>query len=175
MKKKNSQMILFIIVGLVIVIALLIPYTTDNIDSVDSNDIELSIKTLSCDDDNPESEHETSLNIVSCDEYNDIVESEDSSLILYARPTCSYCNKFVPVLEEIQNEYDITINYYDIDIMSQDETNEFYSSSSLFSGDEFGTPTLAVIKNGKIVNYSIGYKEKDEAIDFIKSEGFINE
>ena len=69
MKKKNQTTILFVIVGLVIIIALLIPYTTDNKnDDGDSNS--LSVDILTCDEDNPESKHDTTLNKISCEEYN---------------------------------------------------------------------------------------------------------
>ena len=43
------------------------------------------------------------------------------------------------------------------------------------SGSEFGTPTLAIISNGKIENYSIGYMEKDDTINWLKKNLIISE
>ena len=170
--KKNTQIILFVVVGLVIVIALLIPYTTNN----KNNKTEaVTVNTLTCDDDNPESEHDTTLNTITCSEYNDIINGDTKNVVLYARPTCSYCNKFVPVLEEIVEEYGIELNYFDIDTLSQDELKEFYSSSSLMTSSDFGTPALVIIKNGKIVDSSIGYTEKDTTVDWLEEKGIISE
>lgn len=174
MKKNiNKQVILFVIVGLVIIIALLIPYTTDNKNNSDS--VSLTVRTLTCDDDNTESSHETTLNKISCQQYNDIINGEDTKLVLYARPSCGYCNQYIPILEEIVSEYGIEINYFDTDILSESEITEFYSSSNLMSGNEFGTPTLVTIKSGKITAYSVGYKEKDSTIEWLTEKGIITE
>lgn len=171
-KNKKQTAILFAIVGLVITIALLIPYTTDNDESGKSDVVDVGV--LSCDNDNPNSEHDTTLSKISCEDYNNIINGNEKQLVLYARPTCGYCNKFVPVLEEIVSEYNVKLNYFDIDILSEAETQEFYSSSPLMSGSEFGTPTLAIIKNGKIEAYSIGYKEKDAAVEWLEGNGIIS-
>ena len=173
-KSKNQSTILFIIVGLVIVIALLIPYTTDNT-NIDSENNTVEVSTLACDDENLSSEHETTLNKISCEDYNNIINGSDLKVVLYARPTCGYCNKYVPILESIVSNYNIEINYFDTDILSEKELKEFYSSSPLMKGNEFGTPTLAIIKEGHIENYSIGYKEEDSTVEWLIKNGIINE
>ena len=131
------------------------------------------VSMIKCDNDNPKSNHETTLNIINCNEYNNIINSKKNKLVLYARPTCEYCNKFIPIIEEIVNEYNIEVNYLDIDTLSTEESSQFYKSSDLLNTNKFGTPMLAIIKNGKIKYYSVGYISKNEVLEWLKVTNII--
>ena len=159
--KKTKQLILYIIIVLVIGFA---SYSI----SFYIKNTSTKISTITCDNDNPNSKDNTSLNVINCNEYNNIIKSKKKKLVLYARPTCDYCKKFIPILEDIANEYNIEVNYFDIDTLSVDEASKFYKSSKLLNINKFGTPTLAIIKNGKIKHYSIGYISKDELLKWLK-------
>lgn len=165
-----------LIIGVIIVLLIAIIVSSNNNDN-SSESKSLSLTEITCDNetDNIEQDADSKLNKVSCNGYEQLVKEEKDNLILIARPTCGYCVKFVPVLEEIIDEYDITINYFDIDTLTDNENKQFYNSSSLFSGNEFGTPTLIITNNNEIKKYSIGYKEKDSAISWLKENGIITE
>ncbi len=171
-KGKSGKFTILILAAIIVfLIALFLP---GNKGDVPEN---MELKPLTCDNDtdNIETSDDTTLNKVSCNGYQSLVEEQKDNLILIARPTCSYCTRYIPILEEIVDEYGITINYFDTDTLSSDENTQFYKSSSLYSSDDFGTPTLIITNNNKIKKYSIGYMEKDATVDWLKENGIIAE
>lgn len=164
--KKNKKIILYIILVLVIGFA---SYSI----SFYIKNTSIKIKTINCDNDNPESKDTTTLKMITCSDYNNIINGKKANLVLFARPTCEYCNKFIPIIEEIVDKYNIEVNYLDIDTLSNKEAFEFYKSSDLLNINKFGTPMLAVIKNGKIKYHSTGYISKKEVINWLKVTNII--
>ncbi len=163
---KKTRIILMVIVAIVILVALFIPYT-------ESEPEPIKLTAFSCSETTSNEEYETSLSKTSCTQYQDLIKSDEKNIVLVARPTCSACTYFTPILEEIVEEYGITINYFNTDELSKEEASDFYSSSTLFQSSEFGTPTLLIVKNNEIIEYHIGYMEKDTTIKWLKKVGFI--
>ena len=48
---------------------------------------------------------------LSMSEYLELIKSNNKSIILVARPTCGYCEKFSPILKEAADAMKLTINY----------------------------------------------------------------
>lgn len=167
---KKAKTILMVIASIVIIVALFIPYGENKNQKQEAQ----VLKEFSCSDVSENQENDTKLNKISCQQYQDITKSKDNNLILIARPTCSYCLKFIPILEEIIEEYGINVNYFNTDALSEAEVSNFYNSAELFKSREFGTPSMIITNNGKIVKYSIGYKEKDEAVKWLKDSKIID-
>jgi len=165
---KKTKIILGVVTAIVIIIALFIPYTEKEPEPI-------KLTEFSCSETSENQENDTKLNKISCSQYQELTKSEEENLILIARPTCSVCVKFTPILEEIIEEYGITVNYFDTDVLSKDEVMEFYNSSTLFQSDDFGTPTLIITNNNEIIKYSIGYKTKENAVKWLKDNGVISE
>lgn len=165
---KKTKTILIVLAVVVVIIALFIPYTEKEKEAQ-------KLKAFACSDVSENQENDTKLNKISCSKYQEITQGEEKSLILIARPTCGFCTKFIPVLEEIVEEYGIAVNYFDTDALSDEEVTSFYTSADLFQSKQFGTPTLMITKNSKIIEYRIGYMEKDVAISWLKDVGIINE
>lgn len=163
---KKTKTILMVVAVIVIIVALFIPYTK-------SKPEPLKLTSFSCSDVSENQENDTKLNKISCKQYQDLTSSEEKSLILIARPTCGYCVKFVPVLEEVVEEYGLTINYFNTDALSEEEVSAFYSSSTLFNSNEFGTPSLIITKNNTIVEYNIGYMDKNATVEWLKENKII--
>ena len=172
-KKGNaSATVTVLVLGAIILflVALFIP--SKNNKTTDK----MELTALKCENETDNITNENSkLNKVSCNGYQSLVKEEKDNIILIARPTCSYCVKYTPILEEIVDEYGITINYFDTDTLSEDETKQFYKSSSLYSSNDFGTPTLIISNNNEIKEYSIGYMEKESTINWLKENGIIAE
>lgn len=168
-KKSNGMTILILIAIIVVIVALFIPNNSTN------ENEKITLTALSCDNEVDKTYEDSKLNKVSCNGYQSLVEESKDNLILIARPSCGYCTQFIPILEEIVDEYGIIINYFDTDTLSENETKQFYNSSSLYSGNKFGTPTLIITNNNEITKYTIGYKEKDAAVKWLKENGIIAE
>lgn len=164
---KKAKTILIAVVTLVIIVALFMPY-------VEKEPEPIKLNTFSCSDVSENQENDTKLNKVSCSQYQDLIKSEEKSIVLIARPSCGYCTKFIPILEEVVEEYGIVINYFDTDALSKEEVSSFYTSSTLFENN-FGTPTLLIIKDNHIINYKGGYMDKNATVKWLKKVKLINE
>lgn len=104
------------------------------------------------------------------EEFYDIYENEEMQVILFASPTCIWCKKFVPILDEISKEENFTYNYIDVGKLLNKDLNEIYEKIKLKKG---GTPNLVIIKDKKLVANQLGAFEKDETVEFLKNNGVI--
>lgn len=92
------------------------------------------------------------INITRNNFQNEIINSDKPVLLDFWAPWCGPCRMVGPILEEIAGERsDIKIGKINVD-----EQPEFASQFRVMS-----IPTLIVIKDGKIVNQSMGAKPKN--------------
>lgn len=115
---------------------------------------------------------EAGFNEVTLDEYLDLVNGSEKSIVLVARPTCSYCELFTPVLKKAAEDMDLTINYVNTDNFSDDDWNTFSSSLDYLTNTEWGTPLTLIVQNGDSVAENNGYVELDSIKEFFKNNGF---
>lgn len=92
------------------------------------------------------------INITRNNFQNEIINSDKPVLLDFWAPWCGPCRMVGPILEEIAGEHsDIKIGKINVD-----EHPELASQFRVMS-----IPTLIVIKDGKIVNQSMGAKPKN--------------
>lgn len=92
------------------------------------------------------------INITRNNFQNEIINSDKPVLLDFWAPWCGPCRMVGPILEEIAGEHsDIKIGKINVD-----EQPELASQFRVMS-----IPTLIVIKDGKIVNQSMGAKPKN--------------
>jgi thioredoxin 1 len=89
---------------------------------------------------------------------NEVLKSDKKVLVDFNATWCGPCRMLGPVLEEISKEND-KVQIVSIDVDDNEELASNYRVSSI--------PCLVLFENGKEVNRSIGFKPKDEIIDFI--------
>ena len=102
------------------------------------------------------------------------IESKDSFVLCISQTTCTHCASYKPKLKEISKEYDIEINYIDIDKYEKDEIDEFKKNVT-FDGS---TPVTAFIIDREESSAStriFGDAKKSKVIDKLKKFGFIEE
>ena len=93
----------------------------------------------------------TAININQNNFQNEIMNSEKPVLLDFWAPWCGPCRKVVPIVEEIARERsDIKVGKINVD-----EQPELAGQFGVMS-----IPTLVVMKNGNIVNQSMGAKPK---------------
>lgn len=110
-------------------------------------------------------------NKVSIDQYLNLIKSSDKQIILIARPTCGYCEKFTPILKQAMEDMHLTINYVNTDNFSSDDWSKFQNSFDYLASDEWGTPLTLIVQNGKIVDKNNGYVELDAIKEFFTKNG----
>ena len=74
---------------------------------------------------------------------------------------CGPCKKLSPVLDELAKEYAGRIYIYKADVDKEPELAQQFKVLSI--------PTLAVIKNGKVINQSAGARPKAQILALLES------
>lgn len=115
---------------------------------------------------------EAGFNKVTLDEYLNLVKGTEKSIILVARPTCSYCELFTPILKQAMEDMNLTINYIDTDTFSQEDWTTFNESLDYLKNEEWGTPLTLIVQNGEAVAENNGYVELDAIKEFFSNNGF---
>lgn len=104
-------------------------------------------------------------------EFNKNYNSKDAQIIYYASSTCVYCELQKPILETIAEDYDL--EYYSIDSneLSISQRNEVLKKL----GIEHATPTIVIVKEGKVLDIQEGYTEGSTLVHFFKDNGILKE
>ncbi len=108
---------------------------------------------------------------ISYSKFNDMIKDEESFFFVVIRDGCSHCEAFVPKLDEILKENDITGYTLNLAKMSQKELDEFYSKY-----DVEGTPTTIFIEKGKeasLLQRIDGNVSKEKIISKLETTGYI--
>ena len=90
----------------------------------------------------------------------EVLKSDKPVLVDFWAQWCAPCRMVAPVVEEIAKEYKEKLKVCKINVDQAPNTASKYGVMSI--------PTLAVFKNGKVVNKVIGALPKNELEDAIK-------
>lgn len=164
----NKIMISTFISGIVILIILLSFWITP----LKSGDLTIKESTSKESVNESVSLEEAGFNEVTLEQYLNLVKSSDKNIILVARPTCGYCEKFAPILKQAKDDLGLNVNYINTDNFSSDDWTKFTDSLDYLSSEEWGTPLLLIVQNGDIVAVNNGYVELDTIKSFFKENGF---
>ena len=76
---------------------------------------------------------------------------------------------------KLKEEYkDITINYLNLDKLSEEELSSLYTSYQSFVDNGIGTPTLLLVSNSEVKMFKRGYTNKESLIELLKENKFIS-
>lgn len=110
-----------------------------------------------------------------------IIESFDSAyngseakIIYIGRPTCGYCVQLKPVLDEMTEQYGLEYVYVNTDDISDSQLSHVLGTLD-FDESEFGTPSLAIVKDGKKVAEQLGSTDEEGLLAFFKDGGLVDE
>ena len=185
MKEKQKKIVFGIIIAIAVVLLCALCYFASSAATSKSGDSYQEADTNSDNMTNMVSKaQEESANIsedekkdfkeIDVDTYLDLYKGDQKSIVLFSRPTCGFCQIAEPILHHVAYKYDLTINHVNTDEMSQDDSNNLSKSNDYFSND-FGTPLLVVVSDGKIVDMVSGLVDTSSYVSFFKDNGFIKE
>ena len=111
-------------------------------------------------------------NEVSLSEYLNLINSGEKKIVLVARPTCGYCEKFSPILKKAKDDMNLEINYIDTDKFSNEDWTTFSNSLAYLNREEWGTPLVMIVQNGEVLSVNNGYVDLATIKAFFETNGF---
>lgn len=101
----------------------------------------------------------SALNINKNNFVEEVMNSEKPVLVDFWASWCGPCRMVIPVVEKIAEEYP----EYKVVKVNVDEEQELASQFGVMS-----IPTLMVVKNGEVVNKSVGAKNKQQILAMLE-------
>lgn len=101
--------------------------------------------------------------------FDEYFNRENNTLIYYRQDGCTYCEKQAPILAEFVEQYNI--DYLDIEKNSLTMMQKKQILEKL--GIEDGTPITVIVKNGEVVDKSVGYTDRYDYFNFLQGVGII--
>jgi Thioredoxin domain-containing protein len=113
-------------------------------------------------------------NSITTEEYMALLKSGKDHVVFIGRPTCGYSVQQDPILKEIAAEYNIVINYLNIDEQAQSSMAEVLTTYESFTdGRGVSTPTVVIIKNNVVNDAVEGLHNKEQMVNFLEEVGII--
>ena len=168
---KNEEQLKKIVACLYVIIALLIINTVAVIATKGTSTTKTNTEETTPTEEN--TEYDVSMfTSINASEFEKAFNSSSIKVIYMGRSTCSYCVKFLPNLQKAQKEYGYKTLYLDITTVSEDEQKKITALDESFFGENYGvTPTVILVKGGKIVDSHIGYSEYSDYTSFLEKNG----
>lgn len=111
------------------------------------------------------------INYIDYSDYKKLLKSNEKEVLVVGQTGCSYCIKAKSHLNRIIAEKNIEINFINVDELDEDEITKFTDSLDFFSENEWGTPLMLIIQDGKVLDYSNGLLEYDGYINLLNDVG----
>lgn len=106
---------------------------------------------------------------INVDEFVNAYNGSELQVIYVGRETCGHCVNYVPVLKQVQEALGFTPLYLDITTVDQAGAEKIYALNSEYFSENFGyTPMTLVVKNGEIVDETVGAMQYDATYEFLK-------
>ena len=90
--------------------------------------------------------------------HREVMESEKPVLLDFWAPWCGPCRMVVPIIDQIADEHP-QLKVAKINVDEETELAQQFRVMSI--------PALFVLKNGKVVNQSVGAKSMEQILDMI--------
>lgn len=93
---------------------------------------------------------------------DEVMNSDIPVLLDFWATWCGPCRMISPIVKELAEEYSGKLKVGKINVDEEAELASTFGISSI--------PTIVIIKNGKIVNTSVGFAPKDQLVKMINNE-----
>ena len=113
----------------------------------------------------------------------ELIKDGNPHVIVIGQTTCSHCIAIKPALNSIAGDYDLVINYININTFTQEQYDSFsdslkeieYNDPDFVNDGSFGTPLIFIIKDNKVSSYIAGERSKSQLVREFTKSGLISE
>ena len=108
---------------------------------------------------------------LTADQYDCLYNGDTPFIMVITQSTCSYCEQYLPYLNNYAGENDLPAYILEIDTMDNEDVQNIISSLDYFDDNSsWGTPLTLAIKDKKVVKDISGFTNKTEDLDDIFKE-----
>ncbi len=111
---------------------------------------------------------EGGLTQITYEEYDELVKSGEPFIVVLSSATCSHCQNFMPIVEEVSEDRNLPIKYVDLDEFSNENMSSLSTSNSFLKKNQWGTPTTLILMGETVVDYLEGETDEETFIDFLE-------
>lgn len=101
------------------------------------------------------------------------LNSKEEKVVFLERPTCSYCQMTSPIIESLSKRYDFKYLDINTDELKASNLSKILKKLGIDS-ENFGTPHIAIVKEGKVVAEQAGYVEAADMFNLFQTNGVID-
>lgn len=106
--------------------------------------------------------------------FNEAFSSKTEQIVYLERPGCSACLSFQPTLKEVIDSYQLSYVDINTDDIKESKLHNIVNKLGI-DWESFGTPTIAVVKDNKVIKSSVGVLSKEALITLLKDSNVISE
>ena len=104
-------------------------------------------------------------------EFNEKMKSKTKQVIYFGSATCGYCKLQTPIMKQLKSDYKLSYYYIDASKLNSKDKDKILKALEI----EGSTPTIAIVKNNKIIDVNVGYMEGKEAVEFFKKNKLLED
>lgn len=105
------------------------------------------------------------------DKFYKKMNSKKMGVIYYGSEKCSYCALQTPIMKQIKDDYNIDYLYIDASKLSTNNNKEILEQLDI----EGSTPTIAIVKDGEVLDVNVGYMDGSDTVEFLKENKILKD
>lgn len=110
------------------------------------------------------------------EDYLEALNSEEKKIVYITSSTCSYCIEQKPMMEALVENYGLEYIEIVLDEFVEEslsDYSEFIKSNTYLIENELGTPTIMIVKDGKVNDVIEGLSNEEYILSFFQRHNFI--
>lgn len=110
------------------------------------------------------------------DWYNDIMNNKEV-ITVYGTSYCPHCQEYYPVISKLANKYKLNLYFFEVDTLQKENDVAYDKLMHSFEIDDFEgrVPFTYIMREGKYINSSTGFANRDNTVNFLKENEVIKD